>query len=109
MAHEIGNPITGIACLAQNLRDEREGDGEIVEISGQIIEQTKRVSRIVQSLMSFAHAGERQHQLYPVSLAQVTQDAIGASRSTATAPSAVHQHLRSDALRRGRSTAARQF
>lgn len=77
VAHEIGNPITGIACLAQNLRDEREGDGEIVEISGQIIEQTKRVSRIVQSLMSFAHAGERQHQLYPVSLAQVTQDAIG--------------------------------
>ena len=35
------------------------------------------MSRIVQSLMSFAHAGERQHQLYPVSLAQVTQDAIG--------------------------------
>src|SRR3546814_12733082 len=27
--------------------------------------------------MSFAHAGERQQQLYPVSLAQVTQDAIG--------------------------------
>jgi len=77
VAHEIGNPITGIACLAQNLRDEREGDGEIVEISAQIIEQTKRVSHIVQSLMSFAHAGERQHQLYPVSLAQVTQDAIG--------------------------------
>jgi len=59
VAHEIGNPITGIACLAQNLREEREGDGEIIEISSQIIEQTKRVSRIVQSLMSFAHAVSR--------------------------------------------------
>ncbi len=77
VAHEIGNPITGIACLAQNLREERETDGEIVETSNQIIEQTKRVSRIVQSLMSFAHAGGRQQQLYPVSLAEVTRDAIG--------------------------------
>lgn len=77
VAHEIGNPITGIACLAQNLREEREGDKEIIEVSNQIIEQTKRVSRIVQSLMSFAHAGGRQHSLFPVSLTEITQDAIG--------------------------------
>ena len=76
VAHEIGNPITGIACLAQNLREERESDGEITEISSQIVEQTKRVSRIVQSLMSFAHAGGRQHAQYPVSLAEITQGAI---------------------------------
>ena len=76
VAHEIGNPVTGIACLAQNLREEREGDGEIIEISGQIVEQTKRISRIVQSLMSFAHAGGRQQKLYPVDLAAVTQDAV---------------------------------
>ena len=76
VAHEIGNPITGIACLAQNLREERETDTEIIVISNQIVEQTKRVSRIVQSLMSFAHAGGRQQNLYPVSLAEVTQDAI---------------------------------
>ncbi|RJG10492.1 PAS domain S-box protein [Pseudomonas cavernicola] len=77
VAHEIGNPITGIACLAQNLREEREGDGELSEISSQIIEQTKRVSRIVQSLMSFAHAGARQQPEEPVCLAEVAQDAIG--------------------------------
>ncbi|MBM7063129.1 PAS domain S-box protein [Pseudomonas sp. UL073] len=76
VAHEIGNPITGIACLAQNLREEREEDGEISEISSQIIEQTKRVSRIVQSLMSFAHAGGRQQAEDPVCLADVAQEAI---------------------------------
>jgi PAS domain S-box-containing protein len=76
VAHEIGNPITGIACLAQNLREEREGDSELTEISEQIIEQTKRVSRIVQSLMSFAHSGSHQNSEEPVCLAQVAQDAI---------------------------------
>ena len=76
VAHEIGNPITGIACLAQNLREEREGDPELTEISEQIIEQTKRVSRIVQSLMSFAHSGSHQNSEEPVCLAQVAQDAI---------------------------------
>ena len=76
VAHEIGNPITGIACLAQNLREEREGDGELTEISAQILEQTKRVSRIVQSLMSFAHAGGKQVAAEPVCLADVTQEAI---------------------------------
>ncbi|MBO3276674.1 sensor histidine kinase [Pseudomonas schmalbachii] len=76
VAHEIGNPITGIACLAQNLREEREGDGELKEISEQILEQTKRVSRIVQSLMSFAHAGGKQVRTEAVCLADVAQEAI---------------------------------
>lgn len=77
VAHEIGNPVTGIACLAQNLREEREGDAEIIETSQQIIEQTKRITRIVQSLMSFAHAGGRQQASEPVCLAEVTREAIG--------------------------------
>ncbi len=56
VAHEIGNPITGIACLAQNIRDEYDDD-ELRGMAEQIIEQTKRTSRIVQSLVNFAHAG----------------------------------------------------
>ena len=76
VAHEIGNPITGIACLAQNLREEREQDQELSEISSQIIEQTKRVSRIVQSLMSFAHAGGRNQAEEAVNLEQIAADAI---------------------------------
>ena len=76
VAHEIGNPITGIACLAQNLREERSDDAEVTESSAQIIEQTKRVSRIVQSLMNFAHAGARQPGSERVCLSEITHDAI---------------------------------
>ncbi len=77
VAHEIGNPITGIACLAQNLRYERDEDPEITEISSQIIDQTKRVTRIVQSLMSFSHSGQQQDDDHePVSLFEVSSEAI---------------------------------
>ena len=56
VAHEIGNPITGIACLAQTIRDEYEID-ELKNLAQQIIEQTNRTSKILQSLVNFAHAG----------------------------------------------------
>jgi signal transduction histidine kinase len=56
VAHEIGNPVTAIACLAQNLQSETR-DGEALEASGAIIEQTRRISDIVQSLVSFSHGG----------------------------------------------------
>jgi len=56
VAHEIGNPITGIACLAQNLRYDSDNP-EVLETADQILSQTDRVSRIVQSLVGFSHAG----------------------------------------------------
>ncbi len=61
VAHEIGNPVTGIACLAQNLRYESEPP-EIIESAEQIIKQTQRITSIVQSLVNFAHQGrDAQH------------------------------------------------
>lgn len=59
VAHEIGNPITGIACLAQNLRYEANDPEAAVETAEQILSQTHRVSRIVQSLVSFSHTGQQ--------------------------------------------------
>ncbi len=56
VAHEIGNPITGIACLAQNLRDETD-PALAAESATEILEQTRRVAEIVQSLISFSHRG----------------------------------------------------
>ena len=77
VAHEIGNPITGIACLAQNLKYETEAD-EIGHTGEQILQQTARVDSIVKALMSFAHSGSQyrpgSHQ--PVSLYQCVKQAI---------------------------------
>ncbi|MGQ9425778.1 ATP-binding protein [Gilvimarinus sp. F26214L] len=75
VAHEIGNPITGIACLAQDIRYEAE-DPELLEAAEQILCQTDRVARIVQSLVSFSHAGSRNiTELAPVALRQSVEQA----------------------------------
>ncbi|MEX2132477.1 MAG: ATP-binding protein, partial [Pseudohongiellaceae bacterium] len=77
VAHEIGNPITGIACLAQNIRDEYS-DRELRAMAEQIIEQTNRTSRIVQSLVNFAHAGTNKthYESEPVCVRDCIDEAI---------------------------------
>ncbi|HSG61362.1 MAG TPA: ATP-binding protein [Pseudomonadales bacterium] len=54
VAHEIGNPVTGIACLAQNLNDDIK-EGNAGQTAKDILTQTDRINTIVRSLMNFAH------------------------------------------------------
>ncbi len=77
VAHEIGNPVTGIACLAQNLKYETD-DPIILESGDQIVAQTDRITRIVQSLIRFAHTGQSDIQRFEesVNLKTVTDEAI---------------------------------
>ena len=76
VAHEIGNPVTGIACLAQNMKYETE-EPEVLETGEQILSLTHRVTRIVQSLVSFSHAGQQSNdQLQRVKIAECAQEAI---------------------------------
>jgi Na+/proline symporter/nitrogen-specific signal transduction histidine kinase len=56
VAHEVGNPLTGIASIAQNLRDDREPEA-VGERAALILEQTRRIDGIVRSLVRFSHAG----------------------------------------------------
>jgi PAS domain S-box-containing protein len=57
VAHEIGNPLTGITSLAQNLRAE-SADDDVRERLSLLITQTQRIARIVRSLLGFARAGD---------------------------------------------------
>lgn len=75
VAHEIGNPITGIDCLAQSMRYETDNK-EILEMAEQIQEQTKRVTRIVQSLMNFSHSGHQTSEHLPVNIGTCIDEAI---------------------------------
>lgn len=75
VAHEIGNPVTGIACLAQNLKYETD-EAERLETGAQILSLTQRVSRIVQSLVSFSHAGQQNSALSDVKPHECAQEAI---------------------------------
>lgn len=55
VAHEIGNPVTGIDCLAQSLCYETE-DPNLLEMADQIKTLTQRINRILQSLSHFSYA-----------------------------------------------------
>ena len=76
VAHEIGNPLTGIASLAQNLRD--ENDRSVIDESvGLIQQQIRRIADIVQSLVTFAHGGApAQRSAGPVPLAACVEEAV---------------------------------
>lgn len=63
VAHEVGNPITGIACLAQNIPIETK-DPELLGISREILQQTDRISAILTSLVNFSHRGSETRTQY---------------------------------------------
>ncbi|MCB8889109.1 ATP-binding protein [Vreelandella malpeensis] len=73
VAHEIGNPITGISSLAQNLRFDTS-DPALLETADHIQQLTQRVTRIVNALVGFAHGGR---QALPAPTEAVALKAIG--------------------------------
>ena len=77
VAHEIGNPVTGIACLAQNLEYETDPT-EIRNMALDILVQTERVNRIVESLVNFSHVGSdaTEMKLTAANLADCVDEAI---------------------------------
>ena len=82
VAHEIGNPVTGIDCLAQEMAMFSDDD-DTRKNASQIREQTRRVTGIVQSLMSYAHSGKRNQNIQknqvtaePVTIRDCVEQAI---------------------------------
>jgi signal transduction histidine kinase/Na+/proline symporter len=77
VAHEVGNPVTGIACLAQDISIETE-DPELQKIAREILQQTERITAILNSLVNFAHRGSdlSQTNYTSVKLKQCIDEAI---------------------------------
>jgi len=75
VAHEIGNPVTGIASLAQNLRHEDDPAviGQSIE---DIIEQTRRISDILRTLKSFSRGSRHLQQRETFALNEVVDEAV---------------------------------
>ncbi len=81
VAHEIGNPVAGISSLAQNLREET--DPELVRQSiDLILQQTRRISGIVQSLMNFSRSGSIGTDFQHFQLNEVIDESIQLVRLT---------------------------
>jgi signal transduction histidine kinase/Na+/proline symporter len=75
VAHEIGNPLTGLMMVTRNLREEPEAE-DAPERLGLILHEAGRIQRIVESMLDFsrrdrAPRGERTY------LAPLLRDAIG--------------------------------
>lgn len=92
VAHEVGNPVTGIACLAQNIQYDTD-DENLLDTADQILEQTNRITRIVQSLVNFSHTGETKADSHsPVNLYECVNDAIDLLRLSPTGKSFNYQN-----------------
>jgi PAS domain S-box-containing protein len=83
VAHEIGNPVTGIASLAQILRDET--DPTVVrEGVEEILGQTRRIAAILKSLTSFSRSGAVGWPAERVAVADLVDEAVRLVRLTHT-------------------------
>ncbi|NND89251.1 MAG: histidine kinase [Granulosicoccus sp.] len=80
VAHEIGNPLTGIASIAQNLHHELHSSDEqslVREQTDDILTQVGRINSIVRSLLTFSHAdavADTPHE--PVNLTDRVNEAL---------------------------------
>jgi signal transduction histidine kinase len=76
VAHEIGNPLTGITCLAQDLKRESKTP-QTDNYADQILSQTDRINRIIKSLISFTKGGDMDlANPSTVSITAVVEEAI---------------------------------
>jgi PAS domain S-box-containing protein len=75
VAHEIGNPVTGISCLAQDILAETH-EQDTRDYANTVLNLTERISSIVRTLMDFSRSGDGSLSLGPVNLRAAVDSAI---------------------------------
>ena len=79
VAHEIGNPLTGVLVLARNLKAESEPE-DLHERLGLIIAEAEKIERIVGTMVTFSRkgptVGSGAEWRNPVGLHRVIDDAV---------------------------------
>jgi len=81
VAHEIGNPVAGIASLAQILRDENDPEA-VREGLEEILAQTRRIATILKSLMGFSRSGSIGQRTERVRVSDLIEEAVRLVRLT---------------------------
>ena len=74
VAHEVGNPLTGILMVAKNLADDPGAD-DAAERLGIIVDEAQRIHGIVQSLLTFSRRDEAPLVLRTISVTGVVRTA----------------------------------
>ena len=74
-AHEVGNPITGIASIAQNLREESDSQHFKNDVT-LMLEQVDRIKKILNSLMSYSHGSDQEFTIDEFEVVSVIDDSI---------------------------------
>jgi len=75
VAHEIGNPVTGIASLAQNLREE-DDPAAVKSSTEEILRQTQRIARILRTMMTFSRGATPGTDYETFGLRELAEDAV---------------------------------
>jgi len=75
VAHEVGNPLTGILMVARNLATDPRAD-DAAERLGIIVDEAQRIHGIVQSLLMFSRRDETPVELQATPVAGVVRNAV---------------------------------
>ena len=79
VAHEIGNPLAGIASISQNLRDTNQ-DRQTTEAIDAILLQSERIKNIIQSLMNFSRDANPNDRFEASHLCDLIHEAVSLVR-----------------------------
>ena len=74
VAHEVGNPLTGILMVAKNLAADPSAE-DADERLGIIVDEAQRIHGIVQSLLTFSRRDETPLELQAIPVAPVVRTA----------------------------------